>query len=508
MKPERWEQVKELHRRALEEPQATREVFVARESGADEELRREVTRLLGGMSTLGSFLEPPTDAQAGGESAFRPASFNFRGTLLGDFELLVEIGQGATGIVYRARQASLGRDAAVKILAAHSSASAERRERFHREALAASKLRHPGVVSIYASGEQDGVLYIAMEFVAGEGLHTAIARRRHERDGVPDRENFAERGAAPRLEVDDPLVAARLVLQIARGLAHCHELGITHRDVKPQNILLDEHGEPRIVDFGLARDDSLAGLTVTGALAGTLHYMSPEQAQLSGRAIDHRTDVYSLGAVLYELLTLDPPFAGLAPAEVLHAIQQRAPVPVELANPRVPPALAAITAHALAKRPADRYQAAAAFADDLARFLAGQAVRAPRPTLAYRAWRGIVHHRSGIAATVLLGGVVTLIAVAPRAAPSLARDGRAEREAAAAAREAAAAEHTEFLRRVDEAVLKYPVQPRPEKSAKAPDDGARKPSITETSTAPGAAALRELIKRLPAGENPRDPKSP
>lgn len=501
MKPERWEAIKELHRRALDEPQNEREAFVARESGADEELLREVTRLLGGMSTLGAFLEPPTGVRADGEGAFRPASFNFRGTLLGDFELVAEVGQGATGIVYRARQLSLGRDAAVKILAAHSSASTERRERFHREALAASKLRHPHVVSIYASGEQDGVLYIAMEFVAGEALHSAITRRRHERDGVPDTENLAERSAAPRLEVDDPLVAAGLVLQIARGLAHCHEVGITHRDIKPQNILLDEHAEPRIVDFGLARDDSLAGLTMTGALAGTLHYMSPEQAQLSGRAIDHRTDVYSLGAVLYELLTLDPPFAGRAPAEVLHAIQHRAPVAVELANPRVPPALAAITAHALAKRPADRYPTAAAFADDLARFLAGQRVLAPRPTLVHRAWRTAVHHRSGIAATVLLGGVVTLIAVAPRAASNLAGDVRAEREATAA-------EHTEFLRRVDEAVLKYPVQPRPENPAKAPDDGARKPSITETSTAPGAAALRELIKRLPAGENPRDPKSP
>lgn len=499
MRPERWEQVKDLHRRALEQPERTREAFVARESGADAELCREVTRLLGGVSALGEFLEPPTDAQDG--AAFRPASFNFRGTQLGDFELLVEVGQGATGIVYRARQVSLGRDAAVKILAAHSSSSPERRARFHREALAASKLRHPHVVSVYASGEQDGVLYIAMEYVAGEGLHSAIARRRHERDGVPDTEPYAERGVTPRLEVDDPLVAARLVLQVARGLTHCHALGITHRDVKPQNILLDEHGEPRIVDFGLARDDSLAGLTVTGALAGTLHYMSPEQAQLSGRALDHRTDVYSLGAVLYELLTLDPPFAGRTPADVLHAIQHEAPVAVELANPRVPPALAAITAHALAKRPADRYPTAAAFADDLARFLAGEAVRAPRPTFAYRAWRGAVHHRSSIAAALLLGGVATLIAVAPRAASTLARENRAEREAAAA-------ENEEFLRRVDEAVLRYPVQPRPEKPAIAPDGGAAKPSITETSTAPGAAALRELIKRLPAGENPRDPKSP
>lgn len=501
MKPERWEQVKELHRRALEEPQGTREEFVARESGADEELRREVTRLLGGMSTLGAFLEPPTDVQSDGASAFRPASFNFRGTMLGDFELLVEIGQGATGVVYRARQASLGRDAAVKILAAHSSASAERRARFHREALAASKLRHPGVVSIYASGEQDGVLYIAMEFVAGEGLHTTVARRRHERDGTPQSENTAGNDTTPRLEVDDPPVAARLVLQVARGLEHCHQLGITHRDIKPHNILLDEHGEPRIVDFGLARDDSQSALTRTGALAGTLQYMSPEQAQALGSAVDHRTDIYSLGAMLYELLALQPPFGDLAPADVLVAIRNRAPTPVELVNPRVPPALAAICAHALAKRPADRYATAAAFAADLERFLAGERVRAPRPTFVYRTFRSAVHHRRVIAASALLAGVGCLILFAPQS-PIV----RADVKPTPSELELIQAEYGRLWKRFDESLGKYPVQPQPQPAAGVPELLAAPPVSAD---APGKRSkrLQALLDRL-SKEPPESRGSP
>lgn len=525
MKPERWEQVKALHTLALEKPQHERASFVARSCGDDDELAHEVMRLLDGVSNLGSFLEPPNESAS---EPFRPASFNFRGSMFGEYELVTELGRGATGIVYRAHQASLGRDAAVKILSAHAAGSPERRERFVREALAASKVRHANVVSIYACAEQDGVPYIAMEHVAGQGLHEAISRRREERARAVDVVDAAG------LAVDDPLVAARICAKVALGLESCREKSVIHRDVKPQNILVDERGEPRIVDFGLARDDSLDALTLTGALAGTLHYMSPEQAAMSGRAVDHRTDVYSLGVVLYEMLTLEPPFGGLSPVDVLDAVQHRTPQLVELLNPRVPSALAAICAHAMEKRPADRYATAGEFAADLERFLAGEAVRAPKPTVVHRVWRSAVHHRRWIAAASLFALVSLSVALAPQLSRSHASDLRDE-----AATPQALEIYDDLLRRADQAIRTYEPTSREEVEApgahssrggdagtgedtelhgRGPDNPpAREPSLPKTDRAPGAGdgpvngqpggeVIRELQRRLPHDPNPRKAK--
>ncbi len=282
----------------------------------------------------------------------------------GAYELLEEIGRGGMGVVYRARQKGLDRVVAVKMILATFLASPEHVRRFQIEAKAAAALRHPNIVPIHDVGQFHGQHYFVMEYVEGQSL--------------------AERIARGPLE---PGAAARLLEQVARAVGHLHRHGIVHRDLKPSNILLDAEGLPYVTDFGLAKV-FLPGseLTATGVIAGTPSYMSPEQAAGHAGQIGPKSDVYSLGAVLYELLTGQPPFREENPLDTLVCVLDMEPTLPRRFNPRIPRALEVICLKCLAKSPEDRYQTASDLADDLEHFLKGEEIVARPPSFLQRLW--------------------------------------------------------------------------------------------------------------------------
>lgn len=325
-------------------------------------------------------------------------------SVLGDCELLEEIGRGGMGVVYRARQRRLGREVAVKVLRGGQFAGAEARQRFQAEAEHAAALRHPGIVTVHDFGEEQGVCWISMEFIAGRNLDDVT---RHQ--PMPARE------------------AAECVRQVAAALAHAHGQGVLHRDLKPSNILLDAGGAPHIADFGIARRlDGGTAFTRTGQMLGSPGFTAPEQA-LRGEA-DARTDVYGLGAILYSVLTSRPPFQGPTAESVLVQLREDDPLPPRRLNPAVPRGLENIVLKCLARDPAGRYATAEALAADLTAWLEGRPVTARPVSLMEKAWR-CWRRRPALAAALtvavlaLLGGTVVSLALAGKA-----------REAAAAAR--------------------------------------------------------------------------
>ncbi len=276
----------------------------------------------------------------------------------GKYELLSELGRGGMGVVYKARQVDLDRLVAVKMILASHVASPEQIAGFYNEARAAARLRSPRIVAIHEVGQIFGQHYFAMEYIAGPSL----ARLLEEHEGP--------------LETDQ---AARIVLSVARTVAQLHREGIIHRDLKPSNVLLDESGEPHVSDFGLAKmlskDDRATG---TNVIVGTPSYMAPEQAAGRASEIGPLTDVYALGAILYELITGRPPFREENPLDTLVQVLEGEPQrPIRL-RPAVPLALEAICLKCLSKDPAGRYESADALADDLERLLKGEQVEARR----------------------------------------------------------------------------------------------------------------------------------
>ncbi len=269
----------------------------------------------------------------------------------GDYTLLERLGQGGMGVVYRARQHSLDREVAIKLLAAGPWASQDFIERFRREAQSAARMQHPNIVAIHEVGSSAELNYFSMQLVRGESLAALCARER-------------------RLE---PRRAAGLVRTVAEAVDYAHRLGVLHLDMKPGNVLIDERGEPLVADFGLARrlDESLP--QDGGEVSGTPSYMAPEQATATGR-LQPATDVYGLGAVLYELLTGAPPFLGATPQATLEAVVLGELVPARVRVRTIPADLDAICSRCLAKDPARRYASARALADDLAAFLEGRTV--------------------------------------------------------------------------------------------------------------------------------------
>jgi len=306
---------------------------------------------------------------------------------LGDFRLVRELGQGGMGIVYEAEQISLARRVALKILPVNTGLHGKQLARFQIEAQVAAVLNHPHIVPIFAVGYDQGVHYHAMRLIEGPSV-AELLRERTQRHG---------RGAA-----FNPCDAAKMALQAAGALEHAHSLGILHRDIKPGNLLLDQRGHLWVSDFGLAHLQGVSDLTLTGDMLGTLKYMSPEQAA-GGRTIDPRTDVYALGATLYELLTGVPAFDAADRQELLRQIAFDEPLPLNQRDANIPRDLATIVIKAMAKEPAHRYGSAGDLCEDLGRFLTDRPILARRPSLAEKVSRwSRRHHRVMVASAVLL----------------------------------------------------------------------------------------------------------
>ncbi|MBM3980329.1 MAG: serine/threonine protein kinase [Planctomycetes bacterium] len=324
---------------------------------------------------------------------------------LGDFRIVRELGRGGMGIVFEAVQESLGRPVALKVLARHAQLDKTRRERFVREAQAAAKLHHTNIVPVFGVGEQDGLPYYVMQLIPGRGLHALVWqwRKSEGRTGVaasrtrvgndPDTEPLGGSGNDGAPAGDGPSAAApgygdwnfvaQIGIQAAGALHYAHKQGVLHRDVKPANLILD--GETVwVADFGLAKLTNTDGLTATGDILGTLQYLPPEC--LAGHA-DARSDVYGLGATLYELLTLAPPYSADSPAQIVKLVSDTDPEPPRARNPGIPRDLETIVLKAMAREPAARYATTRDLADDLQAFLDDRPIKARRSTLVSRGWR-------------------------------------------------------------------------------------------------------------------------
>lgn len=297
----------------------------------------------------------------------------------GDYELLEQIGRGGMGIVYKARQISLNRTVALKMIAAGEFASPSAVQRFHIEAEAAAKLDHPNIVPIYEIGVHRSQHYFSMKFVEGNSLSAEIRHGKFHFNA----ENVGQNKSVERERQSE---VARLMTRVAHSVHYAHQHGVLHRDLKPSNIMVDAAGQPHLTDFGLAKilEDEL-GITRSAERMGTPSYMSPEQA--AGRPLTTATDVYSLGAILYELLTGGPPFLGPSAMEVLQQLAGQEPVPPQSLNPTVNRDVTTICLKCLEKDPAKRYASAEHLADDLVRFLANEPIQARPITRRERVWR-------------------------------------------------------------------------------------------------------------------------
>ncbi|WP_406696780.1 tetratricopeptide repeat protein [Singulisphaera sp. Ch08] len=381
--------------------------------------------------------------------------------VLGDFRILREIGRGGMGVVFEAQQISLGRRVALKVLPFAAALDQRQLQRFRVEAQAAAHLHHEHIVPVFSVGCERGVHYYAMQLIEGrtlahligelrrfEGPASLEARRRGRSpsptgrlasdtllapecesgtgwlssDGPPPSSDFDARPSGTPHATgasSSPLHSwtgtgtstrgrtfirnvAELGLQAAEALEHAHQLGVVHRDIKPANLLVDERRSLWITDFGLARLHGDNGLSLTGDLMGTFRYMSPEQVRARSMPIDHRTDIYSLGATLYELLTLRSAIPGDSQPEIIQRILQEEPIPPRQLNRAIPPDLETIVLKAMAKVPSERYVAAQELADDLRRYLEDRPIVARRPSLAHRAAKWSRRHRSIVAAAALI----------------------------------------------------------------------------------------------------------
>ena len=347
MSPERWQQVEELYHEALAREPEGRGTFLRQACGDDADLRSEVESLLAHASTPG-LLNRPAWEVAGDvlETHVMPGP----GAQLGVYRIEGLLGAGGMGQVYRASDKRLGRDVAIKVLRPEGAFDLRRQRRLEREARAAAALNHPNIVSVYDVGESDGISFIVSELVTGESLAALLKR-----------------------EPLAPVQAIGIAMQIAEGLVAAHAAGIVHRDLKPGNIMIvpteeGQIGRVKILDFGvaehLARGEDQAtrtSITETGAIVGTIAYMSPEQAR--GVQVDARSDLWSLGVVLYQMLTGKLPFPGDGPVDVLAAIIQREPA--AFPGRDVPARLQRVVFKALAKDREQRYSSARDFLADL-----------------------------------------------------------------------------------------------------------------------------------------------
>ena len=366
------------------------------------------------------------------------------GKRLGDFEILAELGRGGMGIVYRARQVSLQREVALKVLPGYARHGRLAVQRFRAEAQAAARLHHTNIVAVYAQGEQDGQFYYAMELVEGVGLDVVIHSRpdllsstrvRSSSSGARLASGPVARasgssagvGAAgldvPTRTPDEgaPRPAhnvvwtradyrhlAALISEVADALECAHQNGVIHRDVKPHNLLFSANNRLHLTDFGLARLTADPHLTSSGEIMGTPAYLSPEQVRADVGKIDHRTDIYSLGVTLYELLTRRKPFGGQTREQILRGICTAEPVAPRRLDPAIPKDLETICLRAMEKDPPRRYATAALLADDLQRFAEGRPILARRTTRVEKTVKWVRRHKALTAALAATVAVVVL----------------------------------------------------------------------------------------------------
>jgi serine/threonine protein kinase len=391
----------------------------------------ELRQLLPALAALGDL----SRSDGGGPAALpAPAGPGAEGGsaagVLGDFRIIREVGRGGMGVVYEAEQLSLGRRVALKVLPFAATLDERQLQRFKNEARAAASLHHEHIVPVYAVGCERGVHYYAMQFLDGLTLAQVLDCQRQGGAAPPGGERTADYSPAPPAGAGaadtapqaqetepaprDPAYFRRVAewgAQAAEALEHAHQLGIVHRDIKPANLMLDGAGKLWATDFGLARLGADSGLTLTGDLVGTLRYMSPEQALAKRVVLDHRTDLYSLGVTLYELLTGQPAVGGSSREEILRQIIFAEPKRPRQRNKAIPLDLETVVLKAMAPEPERRYATAKELADDLRRFVADQPVRARRPTRTERAVRWVLRHKLAVRAglwTVLLTLLVSL----------------------------------------------------------------------------------------------------
>jgi tetratricopeptide (TPR) repeat protein len=393
------------------------EEYVARHPEAADLLRKVLTSL--------QLLD--TSLSGGASLATGDGDGAAMGTL-GDFRLVREVGRGGMGIVYEAVQISLNRRVALKVLPFAATMDPRHLQRFHNEAQAAASLHHTNIVPVYFVGCERSVHFYAMQFIDGRSLAAILeepqggpsvssdppttAYAPPPAPGGPASETAARAAATTVRQPRDPSYFRRVAewgIQAAEALDHAHQMGIVHRDVKPANLLVDAAGRLWVTDFGLAQVQSDTKLTMTGDLVGTLRYMSPEQALAKRVVIDHRTDVYSLGATLYELLTLQPAFGGSDRQELLRQIAFEEPRPPRRLNKAIPAELETIVLKATQKNPAERYATAQELADDLRRWVEDRPIKARRPSLRQLTARWVRRHRPLVGAAALVALLVIVL---------------------------------------------------------------------------------------------------
>ncbi|HMD86051.1 MAG TPA: protein kinase [Terriglobia bacterium] len=393
MKPERREQVAKLHRAALEREEIERAAFLGEACAGDEDLRREVESLLAHQGKDESFMESPAREVAARQLASEQAEArggppsedidSLVGKTVSHYRIVEKLGSGGMGVVYKARDTQLPRFVALKFLPEELAGGSKSIERFRREAYAASALDHPHICTVFEIGEHEGKPFIVMQCLTGQTLKQMLGRRhprssffeRRERNAPSPRASGEYQGAVKPLKVSEIL---DLGIQVADALDAAHSKGIVHRDIKPANIFITEHGQAKLLDFGLAKlvreheaikeatgdsTTSDGSLTSSGDVVGTVEYMSPEQVR--GEELDARTDLFSLGVVLYEMAAGYPAFSGTTSALIFDAILHKAPTSPVRISPECPAELERIICKALEKDREMRYQSASEMRSDL-----------------------------------------------------------------------------------------------------------------------------------------------
>src|SRR5436190_14748110 len=358
MKAERWKQVNDLFQSAVERAPGERAAFLDETCHSDEELRREVESLLSSHERATNFIELPA-FEVAPELVTNDRAGALIGKVIGHYRIESLIGVGGMGEVYLARDERLGRKAALKLLPERLTADETQLSRFKTEARSASALNHPNILTVYEIGAEGNRQFIAMEFIEGMTLRASLTRG--------------------RMNVHSTL---EIAVQVASALAAAHETGVVHRDIKPENIMLRPDGYAKVLDFGIAKlteqrpasDHYELGTTAVlqtrpGVVLGTGHYMSPEQTR--GQKVDARSDIWSLGVVLYEIVGGSPPFRGETPSDCIASILKTEPPPLSGVLPDVPLKLESILQKALRKNSDERYQTIKQMLDDL-RILKGE----------------------------------------------------------------------------------------------------------------------------------------